>query len=170
MEADRFDAWVRDLRSRRNVIQIVAGFAGVGLAGHARAVAECLGPRSSCDPAGGPRCCSERCQASRHGGKFRCAPAGIPLGCATNESVCKPGQAAVHCPDVLRDTITAFCVNDNKGKPVCVNTRVCQRCRRDADCVDAFGVLARCVKKCPSCNDQPTKSACVVPLTSADLP
>jgi hypothetical protein len=166
MDANRFDALTRSLHARRTVVRTLVGLgAGLGLARRAGAVAECLGPGSPCDPNGEPACCSNICTNSRkHKGRFLCAPAGEPLGCTKLDNTCATGTD-VHCPGV-RSGVTAFCVNGKKGKPFCARSRACMKCRRDSDCVDAFGALARCVK-CAGCKAEAggVTTACVVPLT-----
>ncbi|HEU5433399.1 MAG TPA: hypothetical protein VFU81_17170 [Thermomicrobiales bacterium] len=71
----------------------------------------------------------------------------------------------------MPDNHNAICANDNKGKPMCVVGADCFQCERDADCVNFIGSpLARCIKKCATCNDAFAKTLCVMPLTVAGLP
>ncbi|HEU5432251.1 MAG TPA: hypothetical protein VFU81_11345 [Thermomicrobiales bacterium] len=164
MNANRFDALTRSLHARRATVQTLVGLgAGLGVARRAGAGADCLVPGSSCDPNGGPACCSAICEQSRkRKGKFVCAAAGEALGC-TKPANARATGTDVHCPGV-RSGVTAFCVNAKQGQPICVRSRTCMKCRRDTDCVDAFGVTARCVK-CADCKAAGRLStACVVPL------
>jgi hypothetical protein len=62
-----------------------------------------------------------------------------------------------------------FCVRNNKGKPLCAASGACVSCKRDGDCAMA-GPGAKCIKKCPICQAQGTKSACVVPFTADKTP
>lgn len=170
MQPQRFDRLTRSLHARRAVIQTLTGLAaGVGLARPASAVAECGAPGSTCDPTDPTFCCSGICKKSKHGKKARCAPAGSAFGCAKQDNACPAGRISVLCP-ANPGNAEAFCVNDNKGKPLCATQATCVDCRRDTDCVNDFGTLARCIKKCANCKEQGFKSACVVPLVVVAAP
>ncbi|HEU5433824.1 MAG TPA: hypothetical protein VFU81_19295 [Thermomicrobiales bacterium] len=169
MDANRFDALVRALYSRRRAVQTLAGLgAGLGLTRRAEAaVAECLAGGSPCEPGAVATCCSNICKSSKkHKGKFFCAPAGEPFGCTKHDNACSHGGTDTPCPAIPDQTDT-FCVNDKKGKPFCGVDGVCAQCTRDADCVGGFGNLARCVKCSPCKHEtQGVKTACIVPLTA----
>lgn len=171
MDDGHFDRLTRSLLSRRGVVRSLTGLAGgIGLArGAQAAVGECGAAGSTCDPANPTTCCSNTCANSkRHKNTFRCAPAGSAFGCKKRDNNCAAKPKDVPCP-AAPPALGTVCVNDNKGKPLCVTEGVCVDCQRDADCVEAFGVNARCIKKCPSCAHLGATSACVLPFMAQSI-
>lgn len=164
MDDARFDGFVRRLHSRRGVVRaLLGGGAALGVATMAKAAAgQCLATGSECDPASPDLCCSGRCKKHKH--QFRCAPAGAAWGCLKQLDSCS-ARALEACPEHP----SGLCVNDNKGKPLCIvageGLGVCFACTRDDDCMTDFGPTARCLKHCQACKRKAgIGSICVVPV------
>jgi hypothetical protein len=146
VDPNRFDALTRSLHSRRRVVQTLAGLgAGLGLARTVGAAAK-----------------KSVGAGAKKGGGSR-------FGCTKHDNTCAAGSTIdVPCPDAPVDS-DAFCVKNNKGKPLCAAEGACLQCKRNSDCA-AAGPTAVCIKKCPACQAQGAKSACVVPLTADMVP
>jgi hypothetical protein len=164
MEAFRFDAFVRDLLSRRGMVQaVLGGGAALGMARPAAAgKVICGGNGSTCDPNTPSQCCTGHCK--KHKGKYRCAPVGASWGCRRKRDSCS-GHTLRACPEQP----AGLCVNDDKGKPLCIvageGLQTCAICTRDDDCVADFGPTARCIKHCKACEKKAgIASVCVVPV------
>lgn len=138
MDGNRFDDWARSLLSRRRVVRTLAGISAGAGLAHGVGAAP-----------------------KKKGGGSR-------FGCTKHDNTCSAkAPDDIPCPDAPADA-GAFCVTNNKGKPVCAADGACSRCKRNADCVGGFGPTAQCIKKCPACQkNQGGKSACIVPFTAA---
>jgi hypothetical protein len=152
MDANRFDALTRSLHSRRRLVQTLAGLgAGLGVARAAGAASKTAAAGNQTSP-----------------GKKK-KSGGSRFGCTKQDNSCSGRTEQVPCPGAPIGS-DAFCVKNTKGKPLCVRGGACISCKSSADCPSELGPKVVCVKTCPICQAQGTKSACVVPFTPDMVP
>jgi hypothetical protein len=162
MDHHRFDLLTRSLGagSRRTLLRFSLAALASSLWIGARApvaLAACKPPGSRCKQSA--QCCSGECRKKGRKRRKKCAP--LPAnahGCTTDDASCPNGQDGTPCPnlDNGRCRITV------KGRPVCAvrATLECESCQANADCLDALGVGAICVR-CESCASGTT---CICPF------
>jgi len=162
MHATRFDIFVRSLRSRRRAVLLGTGFGAALLLPRTEVAAgSCLPNGTRCDPAQPGACCTGTCKKHKNHKRkvtFKCGPAGSAQGCTKELDLCRDRGESL-CPG----NHNGVCINDNKGKPLCIAEGHCRDCATDADCAD-LGAAARCIKGCKFCTDLGfPNSQCVVP-------
>lgn len=153
MGDNRFDVLIRSFHSRRRVVQTLAGLgARLGLAQTAGAA-----PKNGSGKSG-----TNKKGAGKKGAESS-------FGCTKQINSCTIIDGNTLCPNAPIGSV-ASCFVNNKGKPLCAGTGVCQTCKRNADC-KAMGRSAVCIKKCPTCQEViEVASLCVVPFKPFMVP